>query len=1215
MSSGNSEMDFHSMKREELQALCKKHKIPANLTNLEMANKLSSLLEEKEKPNRRGQSCLNLKNKGEIVSENDSNGITRQFKKVRLSPENEMVDFVDMEAEPVEIKRVENPVRKTRSRAPDYRTANNTGKNMPWKRRRDPILEETVVTEGASFFEEPPTWSKHNAETTDFEEAKALKMANSVEILATKSVKFQNDNVEEETLFSVSGSEVDKENPLQDDISRVNEDDLALHSSKSTEFESNNLFEPEEDLKVSMDPGVPQATSGDESKHSENLDLGKEMERDEDPTTTGKYIDSSCVVAHNGVDDDKVSVFAEQNLLEFEDGDSPGELKNLELAVEDYLVESNECSSSMKTSENVYVEAGQISIVDLSETERIRPTTNSGLSEREVADSAGNPALSSSKKVSEDTYIRRQESSSNSCLKKQCRLMEVCTQNTDIDEIRALMMVEGTPSSNSVKLQSDSVELGQHVPASESLVVTETENIVLVVASNKNLFQDDIHKGDDHDLVSRSQIQSGDFDHKTLVNLEPVEDQDKHVEDDLKTLFATPDKNTNPGEEAASSHEPEMDDLRMQEGSTISNMKNGRKMTYKENASLAATEEKVTKVNGTTEKVLELVGNEFIAESHVVDANIDCQCSEATIPHTAHFAPEYQASGTSDKELSSSELRLSIDNEIQDEGTKAIANDFLNLPVIQSAIVTEAKDSDKSIERDLHVECSKLVTEEENVEFLSEIGFGDPNNCQELVPQSDAGLTETPCKESEVSEEKIMVEFIKSSSKCIDKTNMLKEEVNEVALTSFGQLGISKIVFDHGDEFAITNANGLDASDMLSEKDAKENVILAVTKADFKDSDNVLMEDVNSVVPEHNEVKHNDYNIDKDGVVAELEKGTFTDSDEIIYGKEDEDLSDISNKFEVDVPQVSEMKLELDEEQNSESHVHQGGLSSGAEGSEATEVDQVNLFDDHGNGPASLDKSFREDKYLANEKVVGGMMDNLSIDTTDGSDVGENVFSEQKFSNTQLVGQEDVLEEDAIVSGVGGLALNNPLRGSETKRMCVGEYGEQQNFSQASTLKYAINDDCAAYHDESIYESDEVLMKEKDVAKKSRDCRYSENELVEVEKSSICIDEPADSVDLRLDDDFKSSEEGSITKRLLGGHRSEERIGAATELRENVLKSNSMMEDQSSQFTELAVGGTAAAEVAAEMWRPNSESVEVRNSLTKLNSTTIRRKNEQSSLI
>ncbi|KAF5936937.1 hypothetical protein HYC85_024443 [Camellia sinensis] len=85
---------------------------------------------------------------------------------------------------------------------------------------------------------------------------------------------------------------------------------------------------------------------------------------------------------------------------------------------------------------------------------------------------------------------------------------------------------------------------------------------------------------------------------------------------------------------------------------------------------------------------------------------------------------------------------------------------------------------------------------------------------------------------------------------------------------------------------------------------------------------------------------------------------------------------------------------------------------------------------------------------------------------------------------------------------------------------------------------------------------------------------------------------------------------------LVGGHRSEERVGQATELRENVLKSNSMMEDQPSQFTELAVdGGTAAAEDATEMWRPNSESVEVKNSLTKLNSTTIRRKNEQSSLI
>jgi len=36
-------MDFHGMKRKRLQALCKKHGIPANLKNGEMANRLSLL--------------------------------------------------------------------------------------------------------------------------------------------------------------------------------------------------------------------------------------------------------------------------------------------------------------------------------------------------------------------------------------------------------------------------------------------------------------------------------------------------------------------------------------------------------------------------------------------------------------------------------------------------------------------------------------------------------------------------------------------------------------------------------------------------------------------------------------------------------------------------------------------------------------------------------------------------------------------------------------------------------------------------------------------------------------------------------------------------------------------------------------------------------------------------------------------------------------------
>nr|GMD50130.1 Serine-rich adhesin for platelets like [Ipomoea batatas] len=84
-------MDFHSMKRKELQELCKNHGIPANLSNVEMANRLSSIFKgsEKEKPMIRGQSCLKAVGDGE----NDSDGVNRKAKKVRFSPENELIEF------------------------------------------------------------------------------------------------------------------------------------------------------------------------------------------------------------------------------------------------------------------------------------------------------------------------------------------------------------------------------------------------------------------------------------------------------------------------------------------------------------------------------------------------------------------------------------------------------------------------------------------------------------------------------------------------------------------------------------------------------------------------------------------------------------------------------------------------------------------------------------------------------------------------------------------------------------------------------------------------------------------------------------------------------------------------------------------------------------------------------------------------------------------
>ncbi|XP_047181794.1 uncharacterized protein LOC124848195 [Vigna umbellata] len=44
-------MDFHGMKRKRLQALCKKHGIPANLKSCEMADRLSLLFKEKEMEN------------------------------------------------------------------------------------------------------------------------------------------------------------------------------------------------------------------------------------------------------------------------------------------------------------------------------------------------------------------------------------------------------------------------------------------------------------------------------------------------------------------------------------------------------------------------------------------------------------------------------------------------------------------------------------------------------------------------------------------------------------------------------------------------------------------------------------------------------------------------------------------------------------------------------------------------------------------------------------------------------------------------------------------------------------------------------------------------------------------------------------------------------------------------------------------------------------
>ncbi|KAL6524946.1 hypothetical protein OROMI_030539 [Orobanche minor] len=85
-------MDFQSMKRKELQAICKKHKIPANLSNLEMVKRLTLFFKEKENSLIQGM----VNGKDENASETESTDVVimnRKVKKVRFSPEHELIEF------------------------------------------------------------------------------------------------------------------------------------------------------------------------------------------------------------------------------------------------------------------------------------------------------------------------------------------------------------------------------------------------------------------------------------------------------------------------------------------------------------------------------------------------------------------------------------------------------------------------------------------------------------------------------------------------------------------------------------------------------------------------------------------------------------------------------------------------------------------------------------------------------------------------------------------------------------------------------------------------------------------------------------------------------------------------------------------------------------------------------------------------------------------
>ncbi|KAL2894484.1 hypothetical protein RDABS01_010393 [Bienertia sinuspersici] len=90
-------MDFHCLKRKELQEKCKKYGIPANLKNSEMADRLSALFQE-EKPTKRGRSCM----KDLSVVNDEEEMESKDGKRVKFSPQNET--FVFEKTDPRELR-------------------------------------------------------------------------------------------------------------------------------------------------------------------------------------------------------------------------------------------------------------------------------------------------------------------------------------------------------------------------------------------------------------------------------------------------------------------------------------------------------------------------------------------------------------------------------------------------------------------------------------------------------------------------------------------------------------------------------------------------------------------------------------------------------------------------------------------------------------------------------------------------------------------------------------------------------------------------------------------------------------------------------------------------------------------------------------------------------------------------------------------------------
>ncbi|KAL6962514.1 hypothetical protein U1Q18_037472 [Sarracenia purpurea var. burkii] len=534
--------------------------------------------------------------------------------------------------------------------------------------------------------------------------------------------------------------------------------------------------------------------------------------------------------------------------------------------------------------------------------------------------------------------------------------------------------------------------------------------------------------------------------------------------------------------------------------------------------------------------------------------------------------------------------------------------DFMNVLLTQSTTETSVKDNGKSIEEDLHLECSKLDIKEMNVEYLVDTDeYWGSRDCKKLVAQendkSAAGLAESQFKKCEVSERNITAELIKSTTKCINSTH-------------------------------------LDASDMLSDKNEKENLVFDLTEApyDHKDNNDILGEDIDNLMLEHDdETNQNNSKISTAEFVANRKEDEdlmdFGDHNIMVaqkqgnaseFGSANHEYGEDEISVDIAETELQVKKMELDDldsdkddatmeqdlnitnnnsyaeevvfpqsdGQESDSFLHHGALSSDAEGREVTEVDQAGGFtvpslvsedcnEDRGNNAStSVNKPFQEDKDAEKDAFV---------DETMGYGASELGFESNMFSCWEM-----------------NLFLGDELMNST---------------SEAS---------------ETHFKGDEVFLnEEKDEANYSNARRDPKDEQVEVDESSIFMDdvistdvsdpkgsELAASIDSRVEEgDSKSSEEG-ITKNAVKDADEEhecreERVGESTGLCENAQKANSIGEERSSEFAGSVVDRAVAAkdlQMCSESELPELK-IPVAKAEEDLNSTTMKKKNAQTSWI